>query len=101
MYKVGDKVTYSPHLIKATVIRALADDQYTVEFEDNKLIPPQMDVPGHYLSLIEELHVLPDAISYTYKGVFCPRCSTKWTETIINYKVFYDCLKCNLKREDA
>jgi hypothetical protein len=91
VYKVGDRVSYSPKNHKAIVIRVLPNDQYTVEFTDSQLIPPQMDVPGFYLSPpLKEL-----------KEIQCPRCDTPWTETVIGRNVFYDCLKCNLKKEDA
>jgi predicted nucleic acid-binding Zn ribbon protein len=88
MYKVGDKVSYSPKNHKATIIRVLPGDEYTIEFEDTQLIPPQMKVPGEYLSR-------PSSETN------CPRCGKEWTETVIGRNTFYDCIPCKLKKEDA
>jgi hypothetical protein len=88
VYKVGDRVSYSPKNHIARVVRTYPNDEYSVEFEDKQLIPPEMKVPGIYLSLLVDDNS-------------CPRCGTTWTETIIGRNTFYDCLKCKLKKEDA
>ena len=109
MYQVGDKVSYSFKNLKATVIKLLPYDEYRIEFDDKSLIPPQMDVLSFTLSPWE---VGQDEISIFgwddfksrgagNKETNCPRCGTKWTETLIGHEKFYDCIKCNLKKEDA
>jgi len=88
MYKVGNRVTYALSTYKARIVEIHPDEYYTVEFDDKDLIPPKMKVPGAYLEIIIDENT-------------CPLCQTPWTETVIGKNTFYDCLKCNLKREDA
>ena len=113
MFRVGDKVTYFHKNHKATVIRVLFNGDYTIEFDDKYLIPPQMNVPGNSLALIGDDQAAEDwgrawaeafgyqKDSFKNKDTNCPRCGDKWKETIIGRNTFYDCLKCKLKKEDA
>ena len=106
-YSPGDDVVYTPRPCDAKVIKALPGDEYVVEFDDKTLIPPQMQVPGHYLKPRLVLYggfspgdFLGES-SWTNKDTNCPRCGGDWKETWIGHRPFYDCLKCNLKKEDA
>lgn len=100
MFKVGDYVIYTPNNIKAKIIKVfLGGLRYTVEFDDPNLIPPQMDIPANYLAPIEP-GILPHG-NNSLKEIYCPKCGNKWKETLIGRQLFYDCLKCNLKKEDA
>lgn len=110
MFKVGDNVIYIPKDVKAKVIKIMPDLTYLIEFEDKDLIPPQMQVPESYLSpgkptyysLWEGFWEKPDNNGPSInKETHCPKCNTPWKETIIGRNTFYDCLKCNLKKEDA
>ena len=104
MYRVGDDVTYSPKDIKAKIIRVLPNDEYRVEFYDKALIPPQMDVSGFYLSPVRQLDLNMYGYNHIYgtnKETHCPRCGNEWKETWIGHRPLYDCLKCNLKKEDV
>lgn len=110
MFKVGDNVIYIPRAVRAKVIKIMPDSNYLVEFEDKNLIPPQMEIPESYLSLANDYY--PNVWdgywgghsgtnSSVNKETHCPKCKTPWKETIIGRNTFYDCLKCNLKKEDA
>ena len=114
-YSPGDDVTYIPKGCDAKILKSLPGDEYVVEFEDRTLIPPQMQVPGHYLKprmpifnpfglagiLGDDLGELPRGVKIIDKHTNCPRCGDAWKETWIGHRPFYDCLKCNLKKEDA
>lgn len=127
IFKVGDEVFYHSKN-KAKVIKTdepVKDDNNKpgalIEFEDTSLIPPQMAVPYHTLT-----HSLPSGnVNYTIssgptdvfhdigedpwgsnfnkidKEKYCPHCGKKWKETWINYKAFYDCVDCGVKKEDV
>lgn len=102
MFNVGDKITYGPKAHKGRIIAiSPTHDQCTVEFDDRDLIPPQMDVPVEHLSHDYSYSHYYGYGNNTDKTTNCPRCGDKWKETWIGYEPFYDCLKCNLKREDA
>lgn len=104
MYKVGDKVTYGPQGYKAKILRVWGNGDYMIEFDKKDLIPPQMDVPESHLNPdIEDIFSMWDNYQYgaDKNPDNCPRCGDKWKETWIGHKPFYDCLKCNLKREDS
>lgn len=101
-YTPGDEVIYSPKGCGAKVILVYPNDEYMVEFDDKNLIPPQMKVPGYTLR--------PKPMPTLYGGFYgnlpskdthCPRCNTSWTITQGMHELWYDCLKCNLKREDS
>lgn len=110
-YSPGDRVIYKPKNIDAKIISSLPNDEYVVEWDNNQLIPPQMTVPGY--SLIPKPLPIGFADFYgqaewngNYDPSFnretqCPRCGSPWKETWIGHKAYYDCLKCNLKKEDA
>jgi len=105
-YDVGDSVIYTPKNIKARIIRAWANDIYLVEFDDKSLIPPQMDVPGSSLKPdnlplgFSGLYGWPEEQTGTYSDTNCRKCGGTWKETWIGKKAYYDCLKCNIKKED-
>ena len=106
-YVSGDEVIYTPKSIKAKIVKPLAVDDYLIEFADKSLIPPQMIVPGTTLKPAP----LPyngfgwdwtrQTSSTSYTDTNCRRCGGLWTETWISKKAFYDCLKCNIKKEDS
>lgn len=108
-YNPGDEVIYTPRGCGAKIIQAMPGDSYVVEFEDRDLIPPTMTIPGQYLkpkpvpTLFGGFH--PDDIlgmpTFANKETNCPRCGTRWTETHGFKETFYDCTRCNLKRENA
>ncbi len=108
-YSPGDEVVYTPKGCGAKIIQGYPNDEYIVEFEDKNLIPPQMKVPGHTLrpkpvpTLFggfqpSDFLGLP---TYNNKETHCPRCQTPWTVSQGMHEPWYDCLKCNLKREDS
>lgn len=106
MYKAGDAVEYGPKKHKAKIIKILSSGRYLIEFDDINLIPPQMDVPGDHLSKFYSYVDLDGIDSGYYDDLYkdpdnCPRCGNKWKETWIGSRPFYDCLKCNIKREDV
>lgn len=108
-YSPGDAVIYTPTNSNAKVIRHVGSDNYLVEFEDKDLIPPQMEVPERFLKpqpLVSGMYGFMDWSGDYYKPkhnkeTHCPKCGTPWKETIIFRNTYYDCLKCNLKKEDA
>lgn len=104
MYKAGDRVTYGPRNHKAKIVRMLGNGDYQIEFDDQDLIPPQMDVPEAHLSVdlggfIDLLDGWDDPSKKI--GKVCPFCGGEWTETWIGFRPLYDCLKCNIKKEDV
>lgn len=105
MYKIGDKVVYGPQGHKATILRVWGNGDLLIEFSDKNLIPPQMEVPiAHLNPDLDDLFGMWDGSDYSgvRKGPNqCPRCGDNWKETWIGHRPFYDCLKCNLKREDS
>ena len=101
-YNVGEKVTYNPRGIPAKVVRVLPNDIYAVEWDDQSLIPPIMEVPGSHLS--PETIDWFGAYDFTKSlptGDHCPRCGNKWKETWIGHKAYYDCIQCNIKKEES
>lgn len=103
-YRNGSKVEYTPTGHKATVIRVLPNDEYTIEFDDPNLIPPTMDVKEH--TLLPQLapfdmfgNMMPEPAPR--KETHCPKCGRPWKRTVGFTSTFYDCFHCNLKREDA
>jgi hypothetical protein len=111
-FDLDDKVIYTPRGVEATVIKPMPGDEYLIEFEDKKLIPPQMIVPGTSL----KPKILPyytygyddDGYNWarsqpqtTYSDTNCRKCGGVWTETWIGKQAYYDCLKCKIKKEDA
>lgn len=104
-YSPGDEVVYTPKGCDAKVIQGYPNDEYIVEFADKNLIPPQMKVPGHTLRP-RPVPTLFGGFGGYYgsaqsKETHCPRCNTPWTVSQGMHEPWYDCLKCNLKREDA
>lgn len=107
-FNYGDKVEVNGH---AGTIRSIWLDYNgnritNVVFDDQSLIPPEMEIP--------EVHLKPLRRSYDYSGGYrgyynkefqCPRCGDKWKETIHpifgKKVVWYDCLRCKIKKEDV
>ena len=108
-YRPGDEVIFTPRGCGARILKALPGDKYIVEFDDKTLAPPQMEVPETYLRPkplpygMFGLDPGPHGWSESFpdKDKVCPRCNTPWKETWIGHDPYYDCLKCNLKKEDA
>lgn len=107
-YNPGDEVVYTPKGCGAKVLQAMPGDEYIVEFDDRNLIPPQMQVPGQYLApkpftlpVGFQEDVVRKPVFVPTKETHCPKCSTPWHETQIGHRLFYDCLKCVLRKEDA
>lgn len=109
-YSPGEKVTYMPTSDGATILRALPNDEYVIEFDSATLIPPQMTVPGNRLSPkpvtlfggynMNEYAPLRDK-RFIDKEKFCPVCDLTWTKTEGFRQDYYDCRKCGLKKEKA
>lgn len=110
MFTVGQQVIYKGQKdYGAKVVDVLPNDEYRVEFDDTHLIPPIMLVPG--VSLRAKTLPSPWGFSVGYDMEVkegsptnlenCPKCGGSWKETWIGYNVYYDCLKCSLKREDV
>lgn len=108
-YTTGEKVIYTPTGDYATVLRDLPNDEYTVEFDNRSLIPPQMTVPGKTLSpqpvtLYGGYFPTEKSIRdsrFIDKNKFCPKCDVEWKETVGLWHSYYDCPKCKMKKEDA
>lgn len=87
--EVGQKVKHVPSGYDGTAIHVHADSQVDVKFDRTDLIPPIMKIPMHELA----------KIGYDVKDV-CPKCGTKWIATTLFSGIVYDCLKCNMKKEE-
>lgn len=86
MYSVGDRVNYSG-AYPATVTKVISESLVRVKFDNERLIPPEMDVNTDMLVSDPNDH--------------CPMCHKKWnrTEGFLNF--YYDCLSCGIKKEEA
>lgn len=92
----GEKVRYaSAH--EATVIDVLLDGRVRIEFDDQMLIPPRMDVPPTTL----EVSYFGTWKRIVNKDLRCPTCDVPWQETPGFRIHYYDCPICGLRKEDA
>jgi ribosomal protein L37AE/L43A len=88
-FKYGDEVIVSGHHGKVKSIRKDGQKYYcTVKFENNYLIPPEMEYDQDYIKLKDSNKNL------------CPFCKTRWNVTKFNMNVWKDCLKCNKTQEE-
>lgn len=80
----------------AQVVALLPNGDVRIKFDDQDLIPPEMDVDPKYLE-------------WTYAGVRrkfvnaklrCPKCDVPWKETLGFRFSFFDCPICGAKKED-
>lgn len=94
MFREGDIVQHRPSGFYGTVGRVYANNYVDVIFTDKNIAPPVMKLPTYELYLISENKARPSPNK-------CPKCGGNWTETYIQYEPKYDCLKCNIKKEDV
>ena len=88
-FKYGDEVVVSGHYGKIKSIRKDGQRYYcTVKFENNYLIPPEMEYDQEYIKLKDSNKNL------------CPFCKTRWNVTKFNMNVWKDCLKCGKTQEE-
>lgn len=69
--------------------RDLNTDEVTIRFLDPGLIPQEMTVPSRMVETTKN------------KSTHCPKCSVQWKMTPGFSTNFYDCPKCNMKKEEA
>ena len=111
-YSPGEKVTYMPTGDGATILKTLPNDEYVIEFDSASLIPPKMTVQGNRLSpKPTDLYggYVPPVSGYdgmrdrrfVDKEKFCPNCDVPWKKTEGFRFDFYDCPKCQMKKEKA
>lgn len=113
-FQIGDKVEYYGNagtIIQIDVpVPGESHPGALVEW-DEKLIPPQMAVPYAHLLLINPtlLPVGNNPIGNSYPlspqsnkdpDKYCPQCGNEWTQTYYYGMVWYDCTKCNRRKED-
>lgn len=122
-YRVKDIIELSGR--KAEIVHCYPD-KYFVEFLD-KQTPTSMLVTDEEIDSMRRTMTLPKghSVAWWQPGFFdsspsktetkteeliqkyvdpnthCPKCGTEWKETYINYEPVYDCLKCNVKKEDV
>lgn len=71
-----------------------------VKFDDQGLIPPEMDYPEHELELLDtgwdDDYYYGGSRKKSYGPIeeYCPECGTKWTVTKFNKIVWKDCKIC-------
>lgn len=129
--KVGDHAIYDPKGMKlpCRIVQGLHYDSnhnswtYRVKFKDPNRCPNKMTVPSYKVGLDEDeslyqqfenmlidldaldMAVNQDALGFeenNYDPEFeCPKCGKIWNETLFGMKKWYDCIKCNIKREDV
>ena len=94
--KNGDHVIYSGQH-KARVISPMKDGTIRIQFYDQSLIPPKMNVPPEYLEW-----ELEDGTKKRYVNphLACPGCDVPWKETKGFSKIYYDCPDCGAKKEN-
>lgn len=118
-FKIGDKVSYNGEsgviiMLDKTLPSGLLGAM--VEWDNDKLLPPQMTVPYSHLTLISRppsnqsfgnSNPLPSGNFSLNKAKFkntiethCPVCDTEWKMTYVFKEPAYDCLKCNKTKED-
>lgn len=84
---IGDKVELRKGV--TGVVVGINGASCEVKFDNEDLIPPVMECPTEYLTILNHGDV-----------THCPRCRSKWYVTQpINLK-YYDCLKCGKRKED-
>lgn len=108
----GDKAIFNGH--KGKIISVFfnrnGDKFARIKFDDDTLVPPEMEVPESHLKPVTEewdwygrKHT-KDGYRYGPASDVCPLCGDKWTVTehpIFGKKeLWHDCRKCNTKRED-
>lgn len=89
-FKYGDRVLAGNHAGTVTSVRQ--DGGYyvcNVKFDNDQLIPPDMDYNEMYLSFANT------------DNEICPICKTRWTVSKFNMHVWKDCKKCGLTSEDC
>jgi hypothetical protein len=109
-FNYGDKVEVNGHVgrIRSIWFDKAGNKTCTVEFDDKNLIPPSMDFPESRLKQAQTNNNgfyggwYDDMYRRQYGPIekVCPRCGTDWTVTKFNNHVWYDCKKCQKKKED-
>ena len=101
MFYPKDRVIYNGNMGIITKIRynTSGDQVCTVSFDDKKTYPKDIEIVGYKLNL--EFDMDFDLLDLTLDiNKSCPKCGTKWTETTFGNNKWYDCKKCNKKKED-
>lgn len=106
-FDVGDYVEYNngQEIHKAQITHIFNDMfsipyEVEIEFLDNTLCPPTMRVSfdriEHYKNPIK-IEVCP-----TFGPIekVCPKCGTPWHRSSFGHKIWFDCLRCNKRKED-
>ena len=120
-FKIGDRVIYEIKEFlggirthNATILSTAPDDpqygkMYKVEFEEKDLIPPEMEVPEDRLKANKNAYQWmghPVSSTHGHRKItvdpktHCPKCGDRWVVTESVTTFYYDCKRCNLKRED-
>lgn len=111
-FSYNDRVEYNGHQgrIKSIWLDMNGDRVATVEFDDQTLIPPEMEIlesrlveapknQGYYGGFYGATYGNRKT-SYGPVDKVCPKCGTNWTVTKFNNNVWKDCKKCGKKMED-
>lgn len=111
-FNYGEKANLNGHLgtIKSIWLDSNGERMVRIEFDDQSLIPPDMEISESYLKPVKVN--LDTLYNYKYgskmwynKEVECPNCGTTWNKMehpIYGKKViWYDCLKCKIRKEDV
>lgn len=121
-FKPGDAVEYNGHtgVVRSTSVPNKDDGGKLgalIEWDNDKLIPPTMVVPYHTLKHVSTQKLPAGNMNkpfnvgedpWTYSKEYskldsetnCPQCGSEWKETWIQHQPYYDCVKCNEKKED-
>ena len=112
MFKISDRVIYDSRHNAAVVGCDWVNDEYTIEFDDNQLIPPKMLVPGKHLVLKGSGTVLASPSEFDLLEEFerliaegnaettCPKCKETYTIKPIFTSMWTGCGKCGRSKEE-
>jgi hypothetical protein len=108
-FRIGDKVFLRVNdLITGTVVEVLPAS-YKVKFHNPNLLPQIMefietDLHFYFDSQLAETKInIPDSKGHLNVNTktHCPQCGDVWKETAIGFDLYYDCISCNIKKEDV
>lgn len=106
-FKVGDKVKFTKDdgtVVTGTVSNLFIEPYgvgtvYDVSLDDKNLIPNIMEIEERYLTPADDYHRKFMRHYYNTEH-FCPICGSEWKKTAYGKNIWYDCVKCNKRKED-
>lgn len=116
MFKEKDRVKHTATGYTGIVKQVFASGEIIVDYDDPNVLPCKLPASQYepekkgYIGnpwfglvgggiKIDGQPVNSDLISLDLDT--CPKCGGQWTETFINYEPKYDCVKCNIRKEDC